>query len=174
MENLVQDGQAFSRTAQSLGNVEKEYYTVLWQSACVQGDILRGKAAFDFLSKSQLPREILKRIWDIADWQKRGLAWEEFVVTLKLISAAQKKQLVSLERVLETSGPTSKVNNTPPIQPSPSAEVDKESKWSLLYGDADQPGDLMWLVLSCQKESCLLQMDGFYTVTIRALGQEPI
>lgn len=70
MENLVQDGQAFSRTAQSLSNVEKEYYTVLWQSACVQGDILRGKAAFDFLSKSQLPREILKRIWDIADWQK--------------------------------------------------------------------------------------------------------
>lgn len=108
MENLVQDGQAFSRTAQSLSNVEKEYYTVLWQSACVQGDILRGKAAFDFLSKSQLPREILKRIWDIADWQKRGLAWEEFVVTLKLISAAQKKQLVSLERVLETSGPTSR------------------------------------------------------------------
>ena len=36
-------------------------------------------------------RQILKRIWDIADWQKRGLAWEEFVVTLKLISAAQKK-----------------------------------------------------------------------------------
>eukprot|EP00435_Cladocopium_sp_Y103_P030792 s2948_g7.t1 len=71
------------------------YYTVLWQSACVQGDILRGKAAFDFLSKSQLPREA-------------GLAWEEFVVTLKLISAAQKKQLVSLERVLETSGPTSR------------------------------------------------------------------
>ena len=25
-------------------------------------------------------------------------------------------------------------------------------------------------VLSCQKESCLLQMDGFYTVTIRCRG----
>ncbi|CAJ1351985.1 unnamed protein product [Effrenium voratum] len=51
---------------------------------------------------------MLKRIWDIADWQKRGLAWEEFVVTLKLISAAQKKQLVSLDRVLASSGPTSR------------------------------------------------------------------
>ena len=106
--NLRQDGQAFSLTAQSLSSAEKEYYTVLWQAACVEGDLLRGKAAFDFLSKSQLPREILKRIWDIADWQKRGLGWQEFVVTLKLISAAQKKQLVSLERVLETSGPTSR------------------------------------------------------------------
>lgn len=42
-------------------------------------------------SLSALSVQILKRIWDIADWQKRGLAWEEFVVTLKLISAAQKK-----------------------------------------------------------------------------------
>lgn len=31
------------------------------------------------------------------------------------------------------------VNNTPPIQPSPSAEAYKESKWSLLYGDDDHP-----------------------------------
>lgn len=109
MDNhLHQDAQAVSRVAQSLSNVEKEYYAVLWRAACSDGDILRGKAAFDFLNKSQLPREILKRIWDIADWQKRGLAWEEFVVTLKLISAAQKKQLVSWERVLQSSGPTSR------------------------------------------------------------------
>lgn len=31
------------------------------------------------------------------------------------------------------------VNNTPPIQPSPSADAYEESKWSLLYGDDDHP-----------------------------------
>ncbi|CAE7445632.1 unnamed protein product [Symbiodinium sp. CCMP2456] len=31
------------------------------------------------------------------------------------------------------------VNNTPPIQPSLSADAYKESKWSLLYGDDDHP-----------------------------------
>ncbi|CAJ1439171.1 unnamed protein product [Effrenium voratum] len=103
-----QQRQAFARAAEAISDVEKEYYTSLWQAAGVPGPILGGKAAFDFLSKSQLPREMLKRIWDIADWQKRGLAWEEFVVTLKLISAAQKKQLVSLDRVLASSGPTSR------------------------------------------------------------------
>eukprot|EP00931_Biecheleriopsis_adriatica_P043844 TRINITY_DN25051_c0_g1_i2.p1 TRINITY_DN25051_c0_g1~~TRINITY_DN25051_c0_g1_i2.p1 ORF type:complete len:1375 (-),score=447.93 TRINITY_DN25051_c0_g1_i2:58-4182(-) len=102
--------QAFLKVTESLSDVEREYYTRLWQAAgCVGGQALGGKAAFDFLSKSHLPKEILKRIWDLADWQKRHtLGWEEFVVTLKLISAAQKKQLVSLDRVLETSGPTSR------------------------------------------------------------------
>jgi len=32
-----------------------------------------------------------------------------------------------------------KVNNTPPMVPSPSSDAYKESKWSLLYGDDDHP-----------------------------------
>ncbi|CAE7489327.1 EHD1 [Symbiodinium sp. CCMP2592] len=102
------DQQEFTLVVDSLSSAERGYYSTLWGIACPSGETLAGKAAFDFLSKSQLPREILKRIWDISDRQKRGLGWEEFVVTMKLISAAQKKQLVSLDRVLQTTGSTSR------------------------------------------------------------------
>ncbi|CAE8649635.1 unnamed protein product [Polarella glacialis] len=101
--------QAFAGVAESLSAVEQEYYARLWITAgCLDGKTLGGKAAFDFLSKSQVSRETLKRIWNLADWSKKhSLGWAEFVVTLKLISAAQKKQLVSLDRVLENCSPTS-------------------------------------------------------------------
>jgi len=101
--------RAFQECVDSLSQVESEYYMFLWEQAgCAHSQALQGKAAFDFLSKSQLPRDILKRIWDLADWQKlHCLSWREFAVTMKLISAAQKKQLVSLERVLENCSPTS-------------------------------------------------------------------
>jgi len=101
-------GSAFQQCADSLSPTEKGYYSYLWEHAGHVNNALHGRAAFEFLSKSNLPRDILKRIWDLADWQKRHcLCWQEFVVTLKLISAAQKKQLVSLERVLENCSPTS-------------------------------------------------------------------
>ncbi|CAE7344897.1 unnamed protein product, partial [Symbiodinium necroappetens] len=86
MPGADKDQQAFTLVVDSLSSAEKGYYTTLWGIACPNGETLAGKAAFDFLSKSQLPREILKRIWDISDRQKRGLGWEEFVVTMKLIS----------------------------------------------------------------------------------------
>lgn len=115
----------FSQCVEALSQVEREYYGFLWGTAgCANSQSLQGKAAFDFLSKSQLPKEILKRIWDLADWQKRHcLGWEEFVVTMKLISAAQRNQLVSLERVLENSSPTSM--DCPTFQGIPNASTFK-------------------------------------------------
>lgn len=99
--------QAIQTMVQSLSQVEREYYLFLWQEHC-GGKPLEGKDAFIFLSKSKLGNDILKRIWDLADWQKkRHLRWEDFVVTMKLISAAQKKQLISLERVLQNCSPNS-------------------------------------------------------------------
>mmetsp|Transcript_34540 Transcript_34540/g.63118 ORF Transcript_34540/g.63118 Transcript_34540/m.63118 type:complete len:1073 (-) Transcript_34540:55-3273(-) len=94
--------ESFRECVEGLSRIEKEYYTYLWHQACSNAgsQVLSGKAAFDFLSRSSVSRETLKRIWDLADYQKRHfLTWEEFAVTMKLICAAQKKQLVSLERI---------------------------------------------------------------------------
>lgn len=102
-------GRSFEEYVERLSQNEIEYYSFLWkQAGCVGSQALEGKAAFDFLVKSLLPKKRLKEIWDMADWQKRGcLGWKEFVVTMKLISAAQRNQPVSLERVLQNCSPTS-------------------------------------------------------------------
>eukprot|EP00929_Paragymnodinium_shiwhaense_P087497 TRINITY_DN4765_c0_g5_i1.p1 TRINITY_DN4765_c0_g5~~TRINITY_DN4765_c0_g5_i1.p1 ORF type:complete len:1340 (-),score=442.02 TRINITY_DN4765_c0_g5_i1:107-4057(-) len=103
--------QGVQRCVENLSALEKEYYTHLWQHSGQVNESLQGKAAFDFLSKSKLPRETLKRIWDLADWQKRFfLTWPDFVVAIKLISAAQKHQLVSLERVFLASSSASSMD----------------------------------------------------------------
>lgn len=103
-------GDSFRLVAQSLSTREQQYYKYLWeQTGCeARNEAFGGRAAFQFLSKSSLSREVLKRIWDIADWNGRAqLGWQEFVVTMKLISAAQKRQPFSLERVLDSCSPKS-------------------------------------------------------------------
>jgi len=106
-DSMNDTGKVFKKCVETLSETEKEYYALLWDQAGCVNNTLQGRAAFDFLSKSKLPREILKRIWDLSDWKKQFyLGWEEFVVTMKLIAAAQKKQHVSLER-LEYNCPTS-------------------------------------------------------------------
>lgn len=102
-------GQSFQQCTQSLSGAEKEYYSFLWNAAgCSDSQQLKGQAAVQFLSKSGLDRLTLRRIWELADYKNcQHLTWQEFVVALKLISAAQKNQPVSLERVFESCSPNS-------------------------------------------------------------------
>eukprot|EP00927_Polykrikos_kofoidii_P086061 TRINITY_DN9532_c0_g2_i1.p1 TRINITY_DN9532_c0_g2~~TRINITY_DN9532_c0_g2_i1.p1 ORF type:complete len:964 (+),score=198.82 TRINITY_DN9532_c0_g2_i1:260-2893(+) len=105
---------SIQQCAQSLNAAERDYYTRLWENSgftvgANNAQTLQGQAAFTFLSKSNVARQTLRRIWELIDWQKRGyLTWPDFVVTMKLISAAQKNQVVSLERVFENSSPMSR------------------------------------------------------------------
>merc|ERR1719424_1344331 len=107
--SLMEKTEAIQKCVDNLSVVEKEYYTFLWTTSRGDAETLAGKAAFDFLMKSQLTKEQCKRIWDLADWQKQHfLCWQDFVVAMKLIAACQKKQLVSLERVFISGGAASK------------------------------------------------------------------
>ncbi|CAK0846925.1 unnamed protein product, partial [Prorocentrum cordatum] len=63
-------GPDFQLVVEALSDIEKEYYGFLWSNAEVAQGVLQGKAAFDFLSRSKVPREILKRIWSLCDWHK--------------------------------------------------------------------------------------------------------
>uniref|UniRef100_A0A7S4UL68 EH domain-containing protein n=1 Tax=Alexandrium monilatum TaxID=311494 RepID=A0A7S4UL68_9DINO len=133
-------GGQFQQCVESLSAVEQEYYAFLWEAAgCAGGRSLEGKEAVNFLSKSQLPRPMLKRIWEMADWQKRFcLGWPEFVVTMKLISVAQRNQPVSLERVLENRSAASR--DCPEFQGVPNAGSFRAPSAPLHGAGAPAPG----------------------------------
>merc|ERR1719162_1154287 len=81
-------GPDFQLVVDALSDIEKEYYVFLWSNAETTQAVLQGKAAFEFLSRSKVPREILKRIWALCDWrQLHYLRFQEFVMAMKLINA---------------------------------------------------------------------------------------
>jgi len=85
------------------------------------------------------------RRWNVpmnsASDSKSGPEWETtgFCTDLKWAQGPR----LSLCLAFRDSGPyralITQVNNTPPVQPSPSADAYQDSKWSLLYGDDDHP-----------------------------------
>lgn len=106
-QEKAEKAKAIQRMLESLSDVEKEYYLYLWTQHCGASP-LKGQAAFQFLMRSKIGGPMLKNIWNLADWRKKGeLDWQDFVVAMKLISAAQKRQAVSLDRVLENCSPNS-------------------------------------------------------------------
>ncbi|CEM13958.1 unnamed protein product [Vitrella brassicaformis CCMP3155] len=110
-------------------------YERLWVAAgCpMANNRLEGRAAFEFLTKSGLSREVLRGVWELADVQKRhALMWNEFVLAMRIIAAHQHGTKVSsVEELLAMRHPPVPFSFIPRFQgvslPSPPPLVPEQA-----------------------------------------------
>ena len=100
-------------------NEERGFFSNLFQIADKDNKgKLVGKEAADFLKKSGLPKEILKRIWIIsAQTSTQFLERDEFYIALRLVALAQNNLPISDECIIKNA----------PIPPLPVFDLKKTS-----------------------------------------------
>ena len=100
-------------------NEERGFFSNLFQIADKDNKgKLVGKEAADFLKKSGLPKEILKRIWIIsAQTNPQFLERDEFYIALRLVALAQNNLPISEECIIKNA----------PIPPLPVFDLKKTS-----------------------------------------------
>ncbi len=100
-------------------NEERGFFSNLYQIADKDNKgKLVGKEAADFLKKSGLPKEILKRIWIIsAQTNAQFLERDEFYIALRLVALAQNNLPISEECIIKNA----------PIPPLPVFDLKKTS-----------------------------------------------
>ena len=110
----------YSKTPIQLTKEEEIYYNNLFQLADKdKRGILIGKEAANFLKKSSLPKETLKKIWLIsAQTNTHFLEKNEFFIALRLIALAQNNFPFSLNNII--------TNN--PIPPFPLFNLNSNHK----------------------------------------------
>lgn len=76
-------------------------YAAIFESQTLQNGILPGGPAKTIFEKSQLPNEVLGRIWQLADTEQRGgLVLTEFVIAMHLLTSMKTGALRALPTIL--------------------------------------------------------------------------
>jgi epidermal growth factor receptor substrate 15 len=76
-------------------------YTVLFESAGAQNGVLPGEIAKQIFERSELPNDVLERIWDLVDTERRGsLQVTEFVIAMYLLASLKSGALYALPNIL--------------------------------------------------------------------------
>ena len=81
---------------------ERGIYSSLFDIACPKGGSkIEGKEAAAFLKRSNLPKETLKQIWEIAAQSNQmALTRDEFYIALRLVALAQAGKEVSVQSIV--------------------------------------------------------------------------
>lgn len=103
--NSVQMSAKKQRLYLKMTNEERGFFSNLFQLADKENKgKLIGKEAADFLKKSGLPKDILKRIWIIsAQTNPQFLERDEFYIALRLVALAQNNLPVTPECIINNS-----------------------------------------------------------------------
>ncbi|KAI1428767.1 hypothetical protein F5Y12DRAFT_630750 [Xylaria sp. FL1777] len=76
-------------------------YAAIFENQSLQNGILPGGPAKTIFEKSQLPNEVLGRIWQLADTEQRGgLVLTEFVIAMHLLTSMKTGALRALPTIL--------------------------------------------------------------------------
>ncbi|KAI0506577.1 hypothetical protein F5B22DRAFT_441766 [Xylaria bambusicola] len=76
-------------------------YAAIFENQSLQNGILPGGPAKTIFEKSQLPNEVLGRIWQLADTEQRGgLVLTEFVIAMHLLTSMKTGALRALPSIL--------------------------------------------------------------------------
>ncbi|KAI0542068.1 hypothetical protein GGR58DRAFT_453873 [Xylaria digitata] len=76
-------------------------YAAIFENQSLQNGILPGGPAKTIFEKSQLPNEVLGRIWQLADTEQRGgLVLTEFVIAMHLLTSMKTGALRALPNIL--------------------------------------------------------------------------
>ncbi|GAP83790.2 putative UBA TS-N domain-containing protein [Rosellinia necatrix] len=76
-------------------------YAAIFENQSLQNGLLAGGPAKTIFEKSQLPNEVLGRIWQLADTEQRGgLVLTEFVIAMHLLTSMKTGALRALPNIL--------------------------------------------------------------------------
>ncbi|KAI2642050.1 hypothetical protein GGS21DRAFT_537300 [Xylaria nigripes] len=104
-------------------------YAAIFENQNLQNGILPGGPAKTIFEKSQLPNEVLGRIWQLADTEQRGgLVLTEFVIAMHLLNSMKTGALRALPAILPAAlyeaatrraAPAPRQSPTAPVHPIP-------------------------------------------------------
>ncbi|KAI0873895.1 hypothetical protein GGS24DRAFT_461561 [Hypoxylon argillaceum] len=158
-------------------------YAAIFENQSLQNGILPGGPAKTIFEKSQLPNEVLGRIWQLADTEQRGgLVLTEFVIAMHLLTSMKTGALRALPTILPAAlyeaatrrapsasrqSPTITGAPIPAIprqmsgsaQPRTSSPLGRPPLGSQLMGIPPQTTGSDWLIMPTDKA----RYDQFYT-----------
>ncbi|KAI1825348.1 hypothetical protein F4861DRAFT_501739 [Xylaria intraflava] len=100
-------------------------YAAIFENQSLQNGILPGGPAKTIFEKSQLPNEVLGRIWQLADTEQRGgLVLTEFVIAMHLLNSMKTGALRALPTILPAALYEAATRRAPSVsRQSPTAPV---------------------------------------------------
>lgn len=69
--------------------IEKKYYESLWVFASPIDGEIKGKAAVEFFSSSEVDKGVLKEVWNLSTGGRASMNMREFFTALRFITMAQ-------------------------------------------------------------------------------------
>ncbi|KAI0203052.1 hypothetical protein F4808DRAFT_449381 [Astrocystis sublimbata] len=99
-------------------------YAAIFENQTLQNGLLPGGPAKTIFEKSQLPNEVLGRIWQLADTEQRGgLVLTEFVIAMHLLTSMKTGALRALPTILPAALYEAATRRAPPSAPRQSPTV---------------------------------------------------